>query len=336
MQWKILILIFVFLFPFTAYTLSLKDNAPKQYIVQEGDTLWDISAKFLHNPEEWKELWQMNQSQIGSDPDLIFPGDTLALTEVNGKPMLVKSSTKLSPQIRRSALKAAIPTIPLSHIKPFLSKSRVLPPKNIQIYPYIVSFDKNEPVGHTSLKIYVKGLTDNRVQQWDIIRPGKKYIDPTTKELLGVEGLYIGEAKVIRAGDPATLSITSLAQDIHIGDRIMPKQPDFQPQFTPNKTKTKLDGQIIGIMGENNYVGRNHVVVVNRGHKDSLIPGDVLDICVLGSVVPDPFHKKEKIQLPHQIIGQLMVFRTFERVSFAIILRSHDSIKQFDIIRTPI
>lgn len=127
----------------TADSVTLKANYPDRYIVQKGDTLWDISGRFLNEPWLWPQVWEANP-QI-ENPHLIYPGDEITLRYRDGRPVVMvgrrvpSGTVRLSPQVRALELDTAIPTIPIDIIQQFLSRPRVVTESQIDDAPYIVS-----------------------------------------------------------------------------------------------------------------------------------------------------------------------------------------------------
>ena len=136
----------------------LRGDHPDHYTVVKGDTLWDISGRFLHQPWRWPEIWHVNP-QI-ANPHLIYPGDQLDLVYIDGKPQLRlrRGTLKLSPSVRSTPWDGAIPTVPLDAIGPFLTRPYVLEPGQMDGAPYIVDFDDGHILGGPGQKAYVLSL----------------------------------------------------------------------------------------------------------------------------------------------------------------------------------
>jgi hypothetical protein len=319
-----------------AEPVALNPAHPERYTVVKGDTLWDISAMFLRDPWLWPEVWYVNP-QI-ENPHLIYPGDELVLTYRDGRPILsLNRKNKLSPSIRATPLDAAIPTIPIDAIAQFLTRPYVMEEHELDLAPYIVHFLDDHIVGGAGISFYARTIQDEQPVRYTIVRPGKPYKDPDTNEILGYEAAFIGDADLQRTGDPAKLLIASSALEAIIGDRLI-KAEDDEPlvNFQPRAPKTDIEGRIISVLNGVSQIGQYNVVVLNKGANDGLEPGHVLQILQGGNEVRDIVKGHgETVTLPLEEAGILMVFRTFDRVSFALILRATKPLHVLDWVRPP-
>jgi hypothetical protein len=324
----------------------LKQSHPDRYIVKKGDTLWDIASLFLHKPWLWPEIWQINP-QI-ANPHLIYPGDELELVYLDGKPYLrMKSgSARLSPRIRETPWDGAIPTIPVDAIAPFLSQPYVVNEGQLDAAPYVVAFAPEHIIAGAGQRIYVRSIDSDEYLKYDIIRAGDAYRDAETGEILGYEGLYIGTGKLQRTGDPATLLINIAEQEVLEGDGLLPAVTDEGTgNFHPREPAQQVDGAIISVLNGVSQIGQYHIVVLDRGSNDGLSPGTVLQVDHRGETVPDKVARSkatflnrtmwEKVTLPDEPAGLLMVFRTFERVSFGIIMDAKRTMHVNDKVHNP-
>ena len=187
----------------------LRADHPDQYTVVKGDTLWDISGRFLRSPWRWPDIWHVNP-QI-ANPHLIYPGDVLELVYIDGQPQLRlrRGDLKLSPTVRATPWDGAIPTIPVDAIGPFLTRPYVLDEGELDNAPYIVDFADEHILGGAGQKAYVRSIEQADALKYEIVRPGGPYKDAETGEILGYEATYIGTTELQRTGDPATLFINS-------------------------------------------------------------------------------------------------------------------------------
>ena len=334
----LLLLLGMLLPPLASADELLRPGHPTHYVVQKGDTLWDIAGHFLRSPWRWPEIWNANP-QI-ANPNLIYPGDRLDLVYVNGQPHLQLSrggTVKLSPRIRARPWDGAIPTIPIGDIAPFLSRPYVLAPGQAETAPYIVSFGQDHLIGGTGIRAYVRSL-DESGGKYHVVRPGASYHDADTGELLGEEATYIGTVKALRAGDPATTVFTESEREAIPGDRLVPVSGDTRwANFLPHPPSHEVNGSIIGVKGGVAQIGQYNVVVLDRGSEDGLEPGHVLRIDQRGEEVRDPVtpDSRDTVKLPDEQAGLLMVFRTFERVSFGLVMKATRPLHVLDRIHTP-
>ena len=353
---------------------ALAPNAPERHTVRRGDTLWDISALFLLQPWRWPELWGMNLEQI-RNPHLIFPGQVLVLTRVGDRALLTLAqadeppTVRLSPRIRTEALpEAALPAIPLHVIEPFLTDSFVLSADLHQRAPRIVASKQGQTLLSRGDRVYARGqygaaaaaegkaLSPGAApeQTLHIYRNAVPLIDPASGATLGFEVQSIGRAQLVRPEsvrqiarpdgaseaqiEPATLDITFAQQEIRIGDRLLPAPaPRTLPSFVPRAPATAKAGQVIKAQGSaQRLVGQYQVLVLNRGSLDGLEVGHVLAIQQRTRSVNDRTDPAQPaLHLPAERNGLMMVFRTFDRVSFALVLEVRDAVRPGDAFVNP-
>lgn len=322
--------------------------APTRYVVKKGDTLWDISAMFLADPWLWPEIWYVNP-QV-QNPHLIYPGDILTLFWRDGKAYLqlerggeVVQTTlpghKLSPQIRTQPLDLAIPTIPLDAIRAFLNQSYVVTDDELEEAPYVLRSVGGQLMSGANMQVYVRGIKDSAVARYAVVRPGGEYEDPENGDTLGYEARYIGEGEIVRRGDPATLKLTISKREILAGDRLIPAFGNtFNLNFLPGAPDVAVDARIISVFDGVSQIGQYMVVVLSRGAADGVETGDVLAIYQRGGSIEDPYASilyDENVQLPDQRAGLALVFRTFDRVSYALVMHATSEIHLNDVARNP-
>lgn len=319
--------------------LSLKADHPETYVVKKGDTLWDISSMFLEDPWLWPELWHYNP-QV-ENPHLIYPGDILRLVWVDGKPRLVKVTTrsgggvKLSPKMRISDLGKAIPSIPLDVIAPFLNQSRVVSTAEIEGAPYVLIGKEGHLLAGAGNEIYARGnFGDGDI--FGIYRKGQVFVDPETNEALGVQARDIGAGKLFAVdGEVGTLLLNKTNEEIRRGDRLLPQEDrKLRARFEPSAPDKEIGGEIIAVEGGVTQVGHMNVVVLNRGSREGLAPGHVMAIYQKGELVRDDI-ANEVIRVPDVRSGILMVFRSFEKVSYALVLKAERALRIGDRVQNP-
>lgn len=326
--------------------LEVYPNAPKRHVVVRGDTLWDISGLYLKNPFRWPELWGFNKDKI-KDPHWIYPGQVLVLRYIDGQPRLciegescsnagTSGTVKLNPKIRVTDETKAIPAIPQSVIEPFLSQPLAIDETALDGAPRIVATQNNRVVSGDNDLAYVTGLKAGQQRNWQIFRPGKALKDPETKETLAYEAIFLGTVGLEQNGDPATVRILNAKQEIGKGDRLVAApQPDIV-NYPMHKPEGELKSRIVSIYGEGNAGGKYAIVAIAGGKKNGMELGHVLNISRTGMVVTDRFNgKKRDITLPDERIGALYVFRTFEKVSYALVMEASIPIEVGDSVSTP-
>ncbi len=332
-------------FATVADTVTIKEGHPDRHIVVKGDTLWDISAKFLQDPWLWPEIWDVNP-ELGN-PHLIYPGDVIFLSYVDGKPVLKvdRDETRttgdpntviLSPFPRISKLDHAIPMIPYDAIRQFLDHPVIMTPEEVEHAAYITASEEGRLISGNDHKIYVRGLP-NTYSEFDIIRPGKPYYnDPKRKkEILGYEAIKLATARVEAFGDPATLRIKHSAKEVLVGDRLVPsRQQAISQNFNPKAPSQQVNGQIISVPAGITRVSQFQIAVVNIGTVDGLKTGNILAVFQKGRRVRDPVTHK-MVQLPDERAGIMMIVRTLNRFSYALVMEASRDIRLYDMVRNP-
>ncbi len=321
--------------------VALNPQHPDSYVVKRGDTLWDISAMFLRDPWYWPEIWQVNP-QV-ANPHLIYPGDVLRLVYIDGQPRLIREAggpERLSPRIRETDLEEAITTIPLDVIGPFLSRGTVLERGEIDRLPYIVAIRENHLVGAAGNDVYVRGKIAGVDQGYTIVHVGDPLIDPDDNAVVGYEGIYVGEGTIRREGDPATLFVTKSQREALRGDRLVNQDYNVPLQFYPRAPENEIEGRIIHVVAGTTIIGQYQVVILNRGTRDGLDVGHVLSVWQAGEEIGDRFNRSwigtpEKVTLPDERAGTLMVFKTYDRISYGLIMEATSEMHLQDKVRNP-
>jgi nucleoid-associated protein YgaU len=323
----------------------LKTGHPDEYTVKKGDTLWDISGTFLNSPWLWPEIWHVNP-QI-ENPHLIFPGDLIKLIYLDGQPRLTVErtlkmvpgaggTTKLSPSIRVQQTEDAISAIPLDKIEVFLSRSRIVEPGELEASPYLLAGQQQHVIVGAGDRAYARGAFDAQYSNYSIYRKGEAFKDPVTKELLGVYAKGIGTVSVVSIDkDIATLDVVRTYEEIRPGDNMLPSEDrSVDSVFMPSAPDVDIEAQIIAVEGGVTQVGKFNVVIINRGEREGLQIGNVMAIYKTGEVVTDRV-RGGNVALPDERAGLLMVFRTFEKMSFALVLEADRALAVADKVRNP-
>ena len=315
--------------------IPLNPRHPTRYVVKKGDTLWDISAMFLRDPWYWPEIWYVNP-QV-ANPHLIYPGDVLTLVYLNGRPQIILergSALRLSPEVRREPLAEAIPTIPYDRIAAFLGRPRLLDRDEVRNAPYILTDRREHLVHGSNTEVYVRGTEFDPETVYNILSVGDELRDPDDGDLLGYQAVWVGEGSIVRTGDPATLYISSSSREAINGDKVLPVETDFPLYFAPRAPAQPVDGTIISVIDGTSLIGQYHVVALNRGTQHGLEEGHVLSVWQRGREVKDRFGGG-RATLPEEYAGMLMVFRTFDEMSYGLIVRSTSEIRVLDKVRNP-
>jgi hypothetical protein len=279
-----------------AQEVLLNDNHPQRHVVVKGDTLWGIAGKFLKDPWLWPKVWKFNRTEI-KNPHLIYPGDVVVLDLSSGKPelKLLRETISLQPGVIEEPLgKSAISTIPLNVIAPFLSQPLVIEKNQLDDSPRIVGAQDNRVVLSPGSKIYINKIEKDQNLDWFVYRPGAALVDPDTKKLLGIEAIYLGNAKISKFGEPASGNITKAKEEIFIKDRLVVSGDESVTNFVPHAPETEITGRIIKIYGGLAEAGPQSIVTINKGTVDGIEVGHVLAINRFGKIIKDPEFDKKK------------------------------------------
>ncbi len=321
--------------------VQLKEGHPERYTVVRGDTLWDISGKFLSQPWKWPEIWHANP-QV-ENPHLIYPGDTLNLVYIDGQPRLMlnrgasRGTIKLSPQVRSTPMAEAIPTIPLEKINSFLLSNRIVDSVDqLNSAPYIVAGNAERVVSGAGDRIYARGAFAPDQSVFGIFRQGKTYTDPETNEFLGINADDIGSVEVVAIeGDIATLNLLRTTQETRLADRLLPtEERGITSTFMPSAPAQEVNGVILDVPRGVTQIGQYDVVTINRGARDGLVEGNVLAVYKTGETVRDRV-TGEMVKVPDERAGLMMVFRTYDKLSYGLVLMATRQLELKDKVRNP-
>lgn len=388
---------------------DLQPDAPGEYTVVKGDTLWGISSRFLKDPWKWPQIWEMNREQI-KDPHWIYPGNVIRLDKSGASPRLaleggggaggpsggteeqaVSNVVKLDPRVRVEPLQAAIPSIPGSAIGPFLTQPLVVEAGGLDNAPTIVATEESRVIVGAGNTAYADRIGSNSGLNWQVFRQGVPIFDPESGELLGYEAKYVADARVRRFGNPTTLEITKARQEVNRGDRLVPARETTVPSYVPRAPDKPIKGAIMTVDEGVSEFGQFQVVTLNRGARDGIEVGHVLAIYRRGEVVgggnydawymtagptewfaqmrnwfhgwgswsggesrpaPTPVPEPPRaatpddgqggatlvgsaVQLPDERTGLVFVFRVFEKMSYAMVMRSTRPVYVGDVVQTP-
>lgn len=341
----------IFSMSILAEEIKINPAHPSEYQVLEGDTLWKIAGKFLTKPAQWPLVWHSDPSI--KNPNLIYPGDILAFSMVNGHPQVAIASSqrglkadnaytggmeKLSPRIRETPIAEAIKILPAAAIEQYLASPKIIAENELESAPYILSFAGEHLVAGAGDRIYVRALPESSSLNYTVYRKGQAYIDPESQSILGYEAEFIADTTLQKSGDPATLMINKAMSEVRTGDRLMPHTAsEHVLNYFPRAPEKPLQGSIISVLNGVSQIGQYNIVALNKGASEKLAVGHVLDIYQRGKLIADPYaeDKNVPVALPDELAGSLMVFRVFEHVSYALIMEATQPIHVLDKVQTP-
>ena len=356
-------------------TVELNSDHPTRYIVKRGDTLWDISTYFLVEPWRWPEIWQTNPQvenphlifpgdelalfyrdgqpmvQIVRRSDTAGTGDR---SQTSGRSDSAETSdgvvrrrtgpreVKLSPRAHDMGRHDAVPTIPIDAIRPFLARPRVLQAGEFEAAPYVVSAGREALVAALGKQIFVRGLRPEQGTRFGVFRRGEVYVNPAnSNDILGYEAIHVADAVVEKPGDPATVLLLTSTRGVRAGDRLFPVSDDqVVSNFTLRAPDWDVAGQIISVVDGVTQIGEQAIVVLNLGSRDGIEEGLVLGIFQAGSDVEDKWGEKDRldkvfVELPELRAGTVMVFRPFDRVSYALVMEATRAMHLLDAVKNP-
>lgn len=336
---------------------QINPNAPLTYTVKRGDTLWGIASMYLRDPWDWPEVWYINPDI--RNPHLIYPGDKLALAyDRNGRPqvrLVEASALRLEPRLRSTPISSAIPTIPYSAIASFLSRPTVLTKSQARYAPHVVAFRDDHQIAGSGVIAYATGLGPDPHGRYSVIHVSGKVRDPDTGHVLGYLGIYTATALITQPPtQPAVRAeLIDTARETLRGDKLI--STDAQPplDLVPRAPATQIDGKIAWIVGDtgiSDLAGQYDIVMLNRGSDAGLEPGNVLEVDKVGGKVPDIYGAHggplrimgdlgpalaPRVRLPNERAGTLLVFKTYPKTSFGLIVGASDTLSVGDIVRNP-
>lgn len=332
--------------------LELVPDAPSRHVVVRGDTLWDLSKLYLKDPFRWPELWGFNKEQI-KNPHWIYPGQVLVLDTINGRPRLSIEgggsggvpTVKLEPRMRITDQTQEIPAIPQQVIEPFLSQPLVVEEDALETAPRIVATENNNVISAQGDLVYVDREMTGPPRLWQVYRPGKAMKDPATGEVIGYEVVLLGTAKVVKQGIvasadkkgvPGTVRILTARQDIGKDDRLVVAPRPQIVNYTLHKPNGKVDSRVVSIYGDSEAGGNYSIIAITGGKKSGMEVGHVLALSRTGQVITDRYRGTTyDFALPNERYGLLYVFRTFEKVSYALVMQASQPVMVGDTVDTP-
>ncbi|MEX8193046.1 LysM peptidoglycan-binding domain-containing protein [Comamonas guangdongensis] len=344
---------------------ELTSSAPAQYTVKRGDTLWGISGLYLRQPWRWPELWGMNLSSI-ANPHLIYPGQVLYLVRSNGYARLSTTApggepgvVRLSPQTRESSLsELALPTLPPHLIEPFLAEPLVVDVKTLEQAPRIIATQDQRVLMANGDRAYVRSSGGpvleagaGKPSSYRLFRDAVALKDPVTGEVLGYEAKYLGSANVIQGetlveaeggklvqAAPGTISITRSKNEIKAGDRLLPSPAQQYLSYMPHAPRSPVNAAVVSIYGDAAvlYAAQNQVIAINKGERDGMEIGTVLELVSKGARIVDKTSPtRDVVKLPDEFNGYAMVFKVFDRVSYVLVTSTNRGVRVGDGLQAP-
>lgn len=322
---------------FATEPLKLADNAPDRHIVVKGDTLWDISGKFLQEPWRWPEIWRLNKDQI-KNPHLIYPGDIVYLDYVDGQPRLRLGKPvqgKLSPKVHEEAIGKEIPSIPPNVIEPYISQPLVVDADELKDAPRIIGTPESRVIVGNGDEIFVLGVQEDH-PKWYIYRPGTPLKDPASQEILGYEAFFLGTAQVKQAGEVTIMDILTSKEEILKGDLLLPAELPNLRSYVPHRAEQDISGLIMSVYGGVNAGGRHSVITINQGSQAGIEVGHVLGMFSKRSTMfKDKDGRNQTMALPEERYGLVFIFRTFDRVAYGLVMEATHPLAIGDAVRNP-
>ena len=338
--------------------IQVRADRPHEYVVVKGDTLWDISGKFLHDPFQWPSIWEQNP-QI-KNPHLIYPGDIIRLSVVDGRavidvlrpdgkggyssvaggkvsPVRMRNGREvLSPKVREEELIRSVTNQAADAIRAFTKSPHVVTTDELENAAYVLGATDQRLASANGDDIYARGFANKPQETYSVFRPSEPLTDPDTGEILGYEAKRVADAELVRGGDPATLRLFNSTQETLKGDRLVTKHELRMDNLVPVAVDLSLQAKVISLYDALARAAQHQVIVLNKGRSTGLESGAVLEIVSGSTAVFDERGnngKGEYVELPEYVKGNAIVFRTFDRVSYAMILEASHTIEIGDTLR---
>lgn len=395
----------------SAGKVQINPDHPDKYIVVKGDTLWDISGRFLQEPWKWPEIWDINPEI--ENPHLIFPGDVIALRYVDGELVLgvvtdadageggegiavvgeenvqqqrsrAGRDIKLSPKARSYKREEAIDLIPIDAIQQFLVMPLIIDEEDYDGLPYVVAGNEGRQLSERGDKVYIRGLSKKLDGvAYSVYRKGQPYLDPdNNNKLLGIEAIHVADLRITKNEDVATALITSIQREVKVGDRLIPLDDEIvSSAFIPKRIDRDIQGRIISVFDGVSQIGQYDIVVLNLGKSQGIEIGNILAIYQNNGPIEDKVrvnvdsnfrrikfkHEEssivdnifsniyndirktrydidrklgasdsfgyEKVEIPDEYAGVIMVFRTFKDISYAMVMEAGKAVHVKDKVK---
>ena len=333
--------------PLMADELKLQDNAPERYVVVKGDTLWGISGKFLKDPWKWPQIWNMNKDEI-ENPHWIYPGDVIILDRSGAEPRLRLLGNSANDAERNKMLAAgphvrvspmedhASPAIPRELIEPLLAEPQIVDEADFKKAPRVAQLLDERVVATLKDKFYAVGVAGAPGDDWQLFEGGKEIHDPDTKELLGYEVTYDGDATTQVVSDVSTLMVTKVTREVSIGDRLIPKFRHVFTNYVPHVPQNAISGRILSTFGGVGDAGAYTTVLINKGAREGLQPGHVLFSYKLPRAVVAENGKPDKtMKTPEEKSGTIYIYRVFPKLAYGLVVDSTQPLVPLDTVHTP-
>jgi hypothetical protein len=281
---------------------------------------------------------------------LIYPGDTLRLVYIDGRPSIMLQrggDARVEPRVRSEPIEGAVTTIPYETVAAFMSKPTVLSPDQIKAAPYVLATRDLHVAMAEGNTLYARGFSTPAAMgtHYNFVRVGDALRDPDDNRIVGYDGIFTGAGHVTRVGDPVTLIMTESSRETEEGDKLFAGGADVPLDFIPSPPKVKVHGRIMAVSDGVTIIGQYQVVVINRGARDGLAPGNVLSVFEAGPVVADTANRgflrsmtrltATKVRLPDERSGTFMVFKTFDSMSYGLIMEATSIIRVADRVENP-
>lgn len=322
-----------------AEVIAINPQIDAEYVVKKGDTLWDIAAYYLQAPWEWPQVWQVNP-QI-ANPHLIYPGDVLVLSFINGKPVIGfrqdSLEQRLSPSVRRTNLDDAVPPIPLDIIGAFLKGPRIIDTSTWKQAPYVLAFEDDRLLGAVGNAVYARNMRKRTDRFWQVLHKGQLIRDPDSGKKLGFECTPVGSLELTRFENPAEGKVTQVHREILRGDRLFTAAMKPLPgSFMPASPDEPVDARIAAVYDGRTAAGQYQIVAINKGLNAGLKLGNVLQIHQDGGTTLDPTKTLfREVKLPPLDIGRLMIFDVSENLAYALVMEATRGVRAGDKATEP-
>jgi LysM repeat protein len=271
-----------------------------------------------------------SEAPVSANDSVTSNTSALGVADDSQTPVTDSKIQKLAPKARvLTNENGAISSIPYHIIGPFLKKPLVIETEELEGAPTLIGSVENLRLLASGDTGFAIGIASDKGSFWQVYRPGKELIDPDTDETLGYEATYLGEATVQKFDQISTIKITKSIIDIAIGDHFIQSTSGLLSNYIPRAPNSKVQAKVISIYGGVIYGGQFSVITINKGLRDGLSNGHVLSLLKKSD---EAKYDGEYYELPRLQYGTVFVFRTFDKVSYALVMNVERDVQVDDSV----
>jgi LysM repeat protein len=320
---------------------NLKSGAPVNYTVKKNDTVTRLALMYLTKISLWPQF--MGVKSLAATK--IYSGDQLHILSLDGRKVLLVDHVagtsgyvyeKLEPEVRDLPL-SELPVISTARLRNLFLHPTLIAAKEYESLPKIIGGNNPGQLYFTTGDIvYTKGYIGQVGDRVSIYSKYRQVIDPDSKENLGNEVRYNGDGLVTQVGPVSTISLTNVVNQITDLDRVDTLHDEPIPEIVPHPSDQIITGKIVALYDAITSTAEDNSVVINRGSRDGVELGQVYDITDTRKIV-DPDSNQDKpryLILPPQTIGELLIYKVYDKISFGLITDSSEPINLYSVVQS--